>query len=402
MPRILFVDDEPALLELFRDLLAPGHPAWTIELAASGPAALEILRARPCDVVVSDMSMPGMDGVRLLEEVASRQPAATRIMLSGTQEDRDRLRVTGLAHQYLGKPSELGTLGAVLERVLAVQGAIGAPALRALVARLRALPSPPATYVRLRELGRAPDVSLRAVAELVSEDPAMTARLLQLVNSAFFGRRHRVSSPLAAVQLLGLDIVSALVLSVHVFAACDPRLVERCALDDLWRHSLRVGAGASAIAALERVAPPLPDDARVAGLLHGVGVLALASGAAADYPALIATARRTGQTVHDLEIAAFGVSHAEVGGHLLGLWGLPTEIVEAVALHPSPGFVPGPALTALTIVHAANALAHEIAPRPVRWTPTSIDARTLGRIPDDAPRLASWREVCRTLDPCAA
>jgi len=111
--RVLFVDDEPRILDGRRRMLRSMRHEWKMSFAETGQEALAILANQPFDVVVVDMRMPGMDGVQLLSEVRKRHQII-RIVLSGTADREAILRAVGLAHQYLSKPCDAETLKSVL------------------------------------------------------------------------------------------------------------------------------------------------------------------------------------------------------------------------------------------------------------------------------------------------
>jgi YesN/AraC family two-component response regulator len=117
--RVLFVDDEPAVLDSLRRLLRPNRSRWQMEFAGSGPAALDLLAVSPVDVIVTDFRMPGMNGGQLLAIVRERCPEAARLILSGYSGQDKLLSSTGLVHQYLNKPCSLEDLEAAIENAFA-------------------------------------------------------------------------------------------------------------------------------------------------------------------------------------------------------------------------------------------------------------------------------------------
>src|SRR5256885_11774657 len=116
MIRILFVDDEPKVTEGLHRMLRSMRREWEMTFATSGAEALEKLSAKPFDVVVSDMRMPGMDGCQLLTEVMRRHPQVVRIILSGYSDKETIMRSIGLAHHYLSKPCDAETLKETIRR----------------------------------------------------------------------------------------------------------------------------------------------------------------------------------------------------------------------------------------------------------------------------------------------
>ena len=395
--RILFVDDDPLVLEALRRMLRSMRHEWEMAFAPGGPEALEAMGEAPFDVIVSDMRMPGMDGSQLLQEVRRRHPEVVCIVLSGQSSEGMILRSVGPAHQYLSKPCDAETLRATVTRACALRDILHSDSLQRLVTQLRTLPSLPALYTELLEELKSPDVSSRRVGDIISQDVTMTAKMLQLVNSAFFGAPHRVSSPAETVTLLGLELVKALVLSVHVFSQLEEPHIAGFSLDALWRHSQTTAAYARAIAAAEGLRKEEQGEALLAGLLHDTVQLVLASSLGDGYACTLAAARRDDMPIWEAEERRLGASHAEVGAYLLGVWGLPDPIVEAVAYHEQPGRCPTAAFSTLTAVHAANALSYRNGHGLSGYPIPRVDEEHLKRL-GVWERLPEWRAACEAID----
>ena len=356
--RILFVDDETNILDGLRRMLRPLRQEWEMRFASSGEEALGLLDQEPCDVLVTDMRMPGMSGVQLLEETLTRCPEAIRIVLSGQSDRESAIAAVGPAHQYLNKPCDAETLKSTIERAFVLRERISNTTVASLVAGSGTLPSAPQSYLDLKKELESDDGSITAVAEIVGSDPALTARVLQVVNSAFFGMRREVANPLEAVRQLGFDLVGSLALSAGIFGQlADPRF-ERFA-GALWRHSLTTATFAKTIARAEGAKADVVNATMTAGLLHDVGKLVLCSGRGDDYLELTQSAKNGSEPLWQLEQEALGTSHAEVGAYLLGLWALPDAIVEVVAYHHSPQQAAAGDGLLLTAVHVANGFAHQ-------------------------------------------
>ncbi|MEM8783357.1 MAG: response regulator [Planctomycetota bacterium] len=365
--RILFVDDEPAILRSLRRSLRGQRDAWDMHFAEGGDAGLGLLReakqrGEHFDVVVTDMRMPGMDGGALLREVQASFPEAVRFVLSGYSEQEMTIKLVNTAHQYLSKPCDAATLTAAVDRALHLRDTLRTPALSTLVTRLGALPSPPTLYQRLTAQIADPDATLDDVAETVEQDPAMAAKVLQLVNSSFFGYASPVRGLRQAIGLLGLSLLHALVLSIHLFEQAKR---PHPATVGLQPHSFRVAQLAQSIMEELDDRPSAVAGAYTAGLLHDLGKLVLSLGVPGTYDEVIRRERDAEETLDELERAEFGASHAEVGAYLLALWNLPQPIVEAVAFHHRPAEATPQdrpdaqgvdAVSPLLAVHVADAL----------------------------------------------
>src|SRR5262249_55529513 len=142
--------------------------------------------------------------------------------------------------------------------------------------QVSSIPSLPAEYRQIMQELQSDEPSLEKVGKIIAKDIGMTAKVLQLINSAFFGLRGRISSPEQAVRLLGLDTISSLVLVISVFSQIQIEKIQGFELEKLWQHSFVVGRLAKEIAQNECKDRIMMGDAYTAGLLHGIGMLILA------------------------------------------------------------------------------------------------------------------------------
>ncbi|NNJ62382.1 MAG: HDOD domain-containing protein [Dactylosporangium sp.] len=290
--------------------------------------ALEMLATDPADVVVSDMRMPDMDGAGLLQEVRTRWPDTVRIILSGYADEGAALRSVPVAHQFLAKPCDPATLMATIRDACELQDRLSRPELRRLVGGLGALPSAPQSFAAITEALAQPEVHLRQVASIIEQDPSCAAKLLQIVNSSFFGLARQVTRVDEAVAYLGVTRVRDVVLAAEVadmFHCSTPELAGIA-------QEVNERSGIVAAKARELVKPRHAHDAFMAGILHDIGRLALATVLPDQYGA-IAREQCTGDDLVLLEQELLGASHADVGAYLLRLWGLPFTLVDAVARH---------------------------------------------------------------------
>ena len=357
MKRVLFVDDERNVLDGLKRMMRPLRHEWDMRFVDSGEAALSTLSETPAEVLVTDMRMPAMAGIELLTQVRERWPGTVRIALSGHSETEMLLRSTRVAHQFLATPCDAEELKLAVERSAAMRALLDDTRLEQLAAHLDALPSLPDLYVQLCDLLASEDASINEVGAIIERDVAMSAKILQVVNSAFFGLRRHVSSPAEAASMLGTEIIQGMVLTAGVFSAFDAE-VAGFSQQALWQHSLASGAAARAIARSEGLATRVQDLTFQAALLHDVGKLMLAANLPEDYARALEIAGAAGADLVAAERQVFGHSHAEIGAYLIGIWGLPDPVVEAVAFHHRPSDAPGAGTSPLAIVHVANLLAH--------------------------------------------
>lgn len=390
--RILFVDDEPKVLEGLRRMLRPMRREWEMHFAASGEEALQEMAQQDFQVVVSDMRMPGMDGAELLRRVRREHPDVVRIVLSGHSDMESILRAVGPSHQYLTKPCDADTIRETIARAVALESLLRNETLRKLVGHLKSVPSMPALYKDLVEALRAPDASLRDIGQIIATDVGMTAQVLRLVNSSYFGLFSEVTSAERAVGFLGLGTVNSLVLGFKVFEELDPKTLEELGLASVWQRSLACAMNARRIAQLESGDSRLPEDAFAGGMVHDVGILVLASNMPQDYAQICTRARRGKIPLHLAEREALGVGHPEVGAYLMSLWGIPNPVIEAIAYHHAPRDCHHESLSPLSAVHAAGALVSEDTPENA-FLGVRADMDYLGKL-GLAERLDTWRQEC--------
>ena len=387
-PSILFVDDEPNVLSGLRRMLRGKKDAWSMNFVNSGAEALTFMAATPVDVVVTDMRMPGMDGAQLLTTVQAKHPATVRVILSGQCDQETALRAVGPSHQFLSKPCDGPVIEDVITRALALRGKLANEKLLSLVSSLPSLPTAPKIYLELLEELRAPEPNSRSIASIVSRDVALTAKLLQLTRSAYFGVNWNVRTAQQAVDMIGLDVVRALVLNHGMASQFDG---DNQAMDSVWRESLTCATLAQAIAKDSGQSSEAVDNAFVAGLLHDAGILVLASCFRREQKEICKLVETKGVQLFEAERAILGANHAEIGAYLLGMWGLPDNIVEPVAFHHEPELCPTRKLTAVTTIYVADQLLHVKVGNqdPVDALNKTINHDYLAKLGVDG-RLADW------------
>lgn len=355
---ILFVDDEPRVLDGIRRMLRSMRHDWDMSFAAGGAEALETMAEAPVDVIVTDMRMPGMSGSELLAKAKKLYPRTARLVLSGQVDKESTLRCVGPIHQFLSKPCDPETLISALRNVAAACGFLPNCKIKRLISQIDSLPSLPSLYNELLDKMNTPNISTKSVGDTIGRDVAMTAKILQLVNSSYFGLQRNVAGPAQAVAMLGMQTVKALVLSIHVFGRFESVNVKGFSSDALMHHSMSVATCARAIAKTEGAGQQIIDDAFMAGMLHDVGGLILAAKLPEKYVQALELQATDGCAPWRAEQEIFSATHSEVGAYLLGLWGFSAQIVQAVLGHHRPTIIDddADALTPLTAVHVADAL----------------------------------------------
>jgi putative nucleotidyltransferase with HDIG domain len=387
---ILFVDDEVNILEGLRTRLHRQRAKWEMLFAQSGKAALEMMSRTRVDVLVTDMRMPEMDGLTLLKHAQQAHPSVVRIVLSGHAEMEAALRAIHVAHQFLTKPCEAGVLENTVDRACNLQELINNELVRQVVGKVDNLPSPPIVYSRLMVALNNEFIGTRQVADILRNDIAMCAKTLQVVNSALFHIPRQITDIEDAVTFLGYNTIRQIALSVEVFNSHRKGRRAGPVLESMETHACLVASLASRMFSIKQQ----QEDAFIAGLLHDIGKLVLAAHLPSAFQEIQNAMRRDGGTMTAAEQQMLGTTHAEIGAYLLGLWGLPYPIVEAVANHHRPERVESPEFDVMASVYAADHLIHELMASQTGAGPLddALDMEQLEKWGVGA-RAPQWREM---------
>ena len=357
--RVIFVDDEPRVLEGLKRMLRPKRNEWDMTFVGSAQAALDALKQQPREVVVTDMRMPGMSGAELLEVVQREYPDTIRLILSGQAETESVMKALGVSHQFLSKPCDAEILQGTIARAFTLRDLAGnsgrqdagrahqqtTDAARHLPEAGRVPEEPERRHGRRREDHLARSVDVRA--------PAQGGQL-RLLRPRQAGRRRG-----RAGALLGLDRIMALVLGQGIFSGGEMPKVRGFSLEALWAHSLATATAAHRIAIEEGLdkdtggrGVPRRHAARhrQAGARHGH--------ARTNTRACWSWRRASPASEREFEMLELQASHTDVGAYLVGLWGLPNTIAEAIAFHEDPAQSTVASFGLPGIVHVADRIAH--------------------------------------------
>lgn len=365
MRRVLFAEPDADSVEKLKRALSFEIKQWDVVFVSTGrEAAAALGKGEPFDVIVGEMKLPDMSGIDFFAVVMKRFPQAVRLCLSDSTDTQALFKVSTVTHQFLSKPYEPHDLRTLINRAVAIRDHLNDCPLRKRLHEIGALPSLPVLYQEIMREVHSPEPSVSKVAAIIEKDVAMSAKLLQIVNSAGVGLRNPVSSITQAASLLGLDKLRSMVLLVEVYSLADQKgLPKGMSAQALWDHSLKVAEYSKAIAEYQVEERKIIDDSFMAGLLHDIGLIILATGLPEELGKALKLAKEQGLSLFEAEKEVFGATHAVVGGYLLELWGLPDSIVLAITFHDYPTAVPEEdypsglpehGFTPLTAVHVAN------------------------------------------------
>ncbi|MCP3917504.1 MAG: response regulator [bacterium] len=394
MLSVLFIDGDSQALEDLRSALRPRRSEWDVSFVGTGAEALERLGPLEVDVVVSELDLADMSGIDLMKQIKGEHPEIVRILASRGLAEEHFLEAMSVAHRYVEKPYQPGEVGDVIASGTFLRDLLDGSRVLQFTANVTSFPSRPGIYAQILEESRSATSSLERVGAIVSHDPAMTAKVLQLVNSAHFGLSKTITSPEEAAVVMGLDAVKSLVVSLETFGQLRPG--KECGVDPerLWDHSMRVASLARTIARLEGEPRDVVEDSFLAGMLHDAGKLVLGMNMPDRLIAAIRISGKFNLPGNELERRVIGVSHAQIGAYIFSIWGLPMTVVEAIAWHHEPSLSSRRGFCELTALHAADGIEKALAIDTIETVEAFLDMDYLSSI-GLAERLPAWVEACR-------
>jgi len=336
MLKILFVDSEINVLNGIKRILHKNRNIWEMFFAVSVKEANQKMKKHSIDVVVAEFKITAEDGEPFLMKVKSDLPLAIRIVYSD-EISKDKLYdALFYAHYFLQKPFKPKELKERIESGIKIKSGITDNiALQKIVSSVTKLPSLPKIFFEINEVIKKDDFSLKQVSDLIEKDVAMSARVIQIVNSGFFGINKEITSIFEALKLIGIETVRSLVLTVNVFEVFrGNRLLEKY-LSQIMNHSFLVAHGAKKYIEHFTDETNLSEFAFIAGLFHDIGKLIFFSSEELRKK-LLENFQLIKSNRLEEETEIFGVTHPELGAYLLSLWGMGNDIVEAVAYSHNP------------------------------------------------------------------
>lgn len=392
---ILFVDaDKSQLTSLKKDLTAM-KKRWNIQFASTAKEAIDLLSTCPFDIIASDFCVDGFEGYELLEEIKARQPGSIRFIISETINSENCLEYIGYAHQFVTKPYAGSELITKIKKSLRLKNIFLNERAAKGVASIEDLPSMPDLYLTLERELKKDDVVISDIGKLIGEDMGMTAGLLKLVNSPFFGLYSKITKPEQAATLLGLDNLKGLVLGIHLFSSTWETNVD-FSISELRKHCQYTALMARAIIKAEGGSNELAEHTFLAGFMHDIGKLVLATSYAEEYATILSIVRETNIPVQEAEKDILGFTHAEVGAYLLAIWGFDEDIIEAIYCHHEPQRLGSTDLSPAVAIHVANSFDHELRVKNKDYAPHLLSADWLEQN-DFGLKIPEWLQICAEL-----
>jgi putative nucleotidyltransferase with HDIG domain len=332
---ILFVDDEPQVLESLTRMLKPESANWKIRTATSYVEAMEQLSENPFDILVTDLEMPGQNGKKILEAAEARFPSTIRVVLSSSDFARQNITLGLQAHITLSKPCSKNEIVFTLEKLKNLKPILGNRKIAELMTRIRLLPPIPETFRQISIELQKPEPSLKKIGSLIENDPALSSKILQLANSPAFAVPTGVSKPSECIKFLGLETINALSILIGVMNLVHG--VNESAylnMEKFAHHSSETASKALYCAQTLNLPRDITETCYASSLLHDIGKLALVHGIHEVCERIHYFGKRPDLSLIESEkFHLGGVTHAETGAYLLGIWGLADETVKTVARH---------------------------------------------------------------------
>ncbi|MBN1818333.1 MAG: HDOD domain-containing protein [Sedimentisphaerales bacterium] len=390
--RLLFVDDDLNVLNGLRRMLYGMRGQWKMEFVHKAVDALKVMEATSYDVVISDLRMPDMDGIAFLQAVREKYPDTIRFMLSGYMDKALQTQAAQCVHQFISKPCDAEQLKVLVTRALALYNRLRSGNVTKILSRIESLPVMPEVYQEVIDMFHRPSCSLRQIGQAIAKDVGMSSKILQVVNTAFYGQETKIIDPVHAVSYLGQKAAEALIITSGVFGMLPNKKIRQFSIMGLQEHCIRVGALAREICKIHDLDEQEQETATMAGILHDAGKMVLILHFEEELVRAIAQSKQQGLPMHQIEQETLGVTHGELGGCLLDLWGLPNTIIEAVTYHHEPTHCVNQEFSVISAVHIADAVDREYCCEIGWGYPEVLDTKYVDQL-GLADKIETWRRL---------
>lgn len=322
--KLLFVDDDPRVLDGVENLLFDMVDVWEVDTCLGGVEALEMLKGGGYDVIVTDMCMPDMDGSLLLERVKELHPELIRFVLSGHAEVSCMMKAIPIAHQYLTKPCDSQTLIKHLENSYQLISSLKEARFSVQIGRLMELPPQPKAVLRINQIVSRENYTVGEIVCEIEKDMALATKILQVSNTAFFSRGNKCSSIGDAVIRLGQSNIQNIVMVLDA-SSCLSAAPEK-ALEDFYRGSLFLASLCREITQ----AVELKNEAFISGAMLKIGELALQSVDNTLHSQLRKRASSFEELL-SLEEEVFGIHQMNLCCYIMAFWDMPHNVVHNIS-----------------------------------------------------------------------
>ncbi len=332
-----------------------------------------IINSKQIDLVISSMDLPDGTGIDLHKYIAENHQDIIRFLYSENSDKDVVYKSAGYIHQFMNHETKPNQFMHIIDNAFGLKEVLANKDLHKRLSGITNLPSPPEIYNQLTNELQCQAPSIHNIANIIKKDVSITAKVLHMVNSAYFGLSAHVENPLHAVNLLGIDTIQSMVLTAGVFNLFKDPGIPGYSIESIYNNSLAVGTSSRHLANAFGLMTKHTEDALMAGMLHDIGKLVMLSYFPNEFKQSVELSEREAIPLFEAEKQIVGVNDAEIGAHLLSLWGLPNSILEAIALHYTPQKAQAPITNVLTAVHLGYALNHDIVHNIKEETESAVD-----------------------------
>lgn len=310
-------------------------------------AALEMLAKHQFTIVICMAELGKVSGIEFLRAIGKKLSRSARFLVNNSKEDIS-LEASQVAHSILPLPIDIAKLKVTIKNVGSQNKAITKKSIIGAVKSVKTLPSAPKVYMQLNHILQSKHVDSDKIAEIIMQDPALAAKVLQFSNSAFIAKGNPINSITEAITRMGVEMLSCIVMTAELFVY-KPSF-QGFSIEGEQQHSLATAKLASSL-----VKPGLKQQAMIAGLLHDIGKLVLFD----IDPALTQRFFQEQSTAADnvlLERRMFNCDHCTVGAFLLHVWSFPYDLIAAITDHHEPKKLLASEFGVAQAVYVANKL----------------------------------------------
>ena len=347
--RILLVDSPTHELAQVKHCFQ--QSGWQVATVHNAFAAIDALAKTKFDILISLLTLPKVDGADLLKAVADKFPSIVRVLVNDGAETQAESKLAQNSHLLYDLPLDIDKVNGAIARLSASKSAITKDAIVKAVANVKTLPSPPKVYMQLNAMLKNANTDSQKISEVIAQDPALAAKVLQFSNNALMSKGKSLTSIADAITKMGVDTLCCIVMTAELFSY-EPDIQDFSIVQEQL-HGL-----STARLAASMVKPELKQETMLAGLLHDIGKLVLYE----MNPKLTQEFFKQKSTKRDniqLESKIFGTNHAHIGGYLLHIWSFSYVLIEALVLHHSPEKLLKKSFGVAQAVYAANKLIRE-------------------------------------------